>query len=349
MKSKTRTGSWRCSSIPTGTNHLKPRRNSKKSPRPTQSYPTTKKDSNMTRWDTQASTNATQEKIFSGAPTSTPSSATWASATSSEPSSEEDSAAAFSRGQDLGIDIEISLEEAAKGTEKEIEIPRTEKCDVCGGSGAAPGTKVRTCTRCGGAGKVQTRRSAGFATFVQVTPCPTCRGKGKLIETPCPNCRGSGVTRKRRKITIGIPVGIDDGYQLRLRGEGEMVPNGGEPGDLYVMVHFRPNELFVREGDDLLHVLIISYPMAALGGEVMIPTLDGEEKVKIHSGTQVGDTIRLRGKGMPRFRSYGKGDLLVRVGIEVPKKLTSKQRALLGQLSEEMGEGGKPKSHRFHL
>jgi molecular chaperone DnaJ len=256
---------------------------------------------------------------------------------------------AINRGQDIGIDIEISLEEAARGTQKEIEIPRTEKCDVCGGSGAAPGTQARTCPRCGGAGKVQTRRSAGFATFVQVTPCPTCRGKGKLIDTPCPNCRGSGVVRKRRKITVGIPVGIDDGYQLRLRGEGEVAPNGGEPGDLYVMVHVRPNDMFVREGDDLLHVLIISYPLAALGGDVFVPTLDGQAKLKIRAGTQAGETIRLRGKGMPRFRGYGKGDLLVRIGIEVPQKLTSKQRALLEQLSEELGEGGKPKSHRFRF
>jgi molecular chaperone DnaJ len=251
------------------------------------------------------------------------------------------------RGQDLAYDIEISLKEAAKGTEKEIQIPRTERCDICGGSGASPGTQARKCTRCNGAGKVQNMRKTGFATFVQVTPCPTCKGKGRIIDSPCNNCRGSGLVKKRRKITVTIPVGIDEGYQLRLRGEGEMAANGGEPGDLYVIVHVRPNEMFVREGDDLLHVLIISYPLAALGGEVAVPTLDGETKVKIRSGTQAGETIRLRGKGMPRFRGYGKGDLLVRVGIEVPEKLTSKQRALMEQLAEELGESGRPKSHRF--
>ncbi len=255
----------------------------------------------------------------------------------------------INRGQDLEYGLEISLEEAARGTEKEIEVPRTEKCDVCGGSGAAPGTQARTCPRCGGAGKVQTMRKAGFATFVQVTPCPTCRGRGKLIETPCSNCRGTGLVRKRRRISVKIPMGIDEGYQLRLRGEGEMVGNGGEPGDLYVSVHVRPSELFVREDDDLLHVLIISYPFAALGGEATVPTLEGPTTIKIHPGTQPGETIRLRGKGMPHFRGYGKGDLLIRVSIGVPEKLTSQQRALLEQLANEMGEAGKPRSHRFRL
>jgi molecular chaperone DnaJ len=254
-----------------------------------------------------------------------------------------------SRGQDLGYDLEITLEEAARGTEKEIQVPRTEKCDVCGGSGASPGTKPKTCPRCRGAGKIQNMRKSSFATFVQVTPCPTCRGRGKIIDSPCKTCHGTGLLRKRRTITVKIPMGIDEGYQLRLRGEGEMAPNGSEPGDLYVIVHVRPHEFFVREGDDLLHVLIISYPQAALGGEVTVPTLEGQATVKIHSGTQPGETIRLRGKGMPRFRGYGKGDLLVRVGISVPEKLTSKQRALLEEMSEEMGEAGKPKSHRFHL
>jgi molecular chaperone DnaJ len=253
----------------------------------------------------------------------------------------------INRGQDLVYDLEIALEEAAKGTEKEIEVPRTEKCEVCGGSGASPGTSPRTCPKCNGAGKVQHMRKSSFAMYVQVTPCSTCRGKGKIIDSPCNNCHGTGLVKKRRKISVKIPVGIDEGYQLRLRGEGEMAPNGGEAGDLYVLVHIAQHELFMREGDDLWHVLIIGYPQAALGAEVSVPTLDGSTTVKIRPGTQAGETIRLKGKGMPRFRGYGKGALLVRVGISVPEKLTPKQRELLEQLAEEFNQDVKSKKSRF--
>jgi molecular chaperone DnaJ len=251
------------------------------------------------------------------------------------------------RGQDLGYELEITLEEAAKGTEKEIVVPRTEKCEVCDGSGASPGTLPKTCLKCNGAGQVRSTRSNGFLTYVQVTPCSECRGRGKIIESPCNKCHGTGLTKKRRKINVKIPEGIDEGYQLRLRGEGEMAPNGGEPGDLYVLVHIARHELFMREGDDLWHVLIIGYPQAALGAEVSVPTLDGSATVKIKPGTQAGETIRLKGNGMPRFRGYGKGDLLVRVGISVPEKLTAKQRALLEQLAEEFDQNVKHKKSRF--
>ncbi len=253
------------------------------------------------------------------------------------------------RGQDLGYELEITLEEAATGTEKEIVVPRTEKCEVCNGSGAAPGTSPKTCHKCNGAGQVRNTRSNGFLTYVQVTPCPECRGKGKLIESPCEKCNGTGLTKKRRKIKVKIPAGIDEGYQLRLRGEGEMAPNGGQPGDLYVLVHIAQHESFIREGDDLWHVLIIGYPQAALGAEVSVPTLDGPAKVKIKPGTQAGETIRLKGKGMPRFRGYGKGDLLVRVGISVPEKLNAKQRSLLEQLAEEFNQDVRHKKSRFGL
>jgi molecular chaperone DnaJ len=252
-------------------------------------------------------------------------------------------------GQDLAYDLEITLEDAAKGTEKEIEIPRTERCDVCGGSGASPGTTVKVCPRCGGSGQVQNMRKSSFATYVQVTACPTCKGKGKLIETPCSNCHGSGLARKRRKISVRIPMGIDEGYQLRLRGEGEMAPNGGEAGDLYVVVHVKPHPQFMREGDDIWHVAIITYPQAALGAEITVPTLDGPTTVKIHPGTQAGEVITLRGKGMPRFRAYGKGDLFVRLGISVPQKLTAQQRALIEQLAKEFNTDVQTKNHKFHF
>ena len=254
-----------------------------------------------------------------------------------------------SRGQDIEYYVEITFEEAVRGIEKEIEVPRTEKCDVCQGSGASPGTSPRTCPRCNGAGKVQNMRKSSFAMYVQVTACPTCGGKGVLIDSLCKNCRGSGLVKKRRRISVRIPAGIDEGYQLRLRGEGEMPSGGGEPGDLYVAVHVKPHELFLREGDDLLHVLIISYPQAALGGEVAIPTFEGPTTLKIRAGTQAGETIRLKGKGMPHFRGYGRGDLLVRIGISVPEKLTPQQKVLLEQLSRELGENAQPRSHRFRL
>ncbi len=252
------------------------------------------------------------------------------------------------RGQDLAVNIEISLEEAARGTQKEIEIPRTERCEVCGGSGAAPGTSARVCPRCGGAGKIQNMRKAGFATYVQVSACPTCKGKGKIVDSPCTNCRGSGVVRQRRKITVKIPMGIDEGYQLRLRGEGDFAPNG-ESGDLYVVVHVRQDLNFIREGDDLWHVAVITYPQAALGAEITVPTLDGPTTLRIPAGTQVGSTLTLRGKGMPRFRGYGKGDLHVRVAVSVPEKLTSQQRALLEQLAEEFGSEVPHRNRKFRF
>jgi len=250
-------------------------------------------------------------------------------------------------GQDLAYNLEITLEEAAKGAEKEIEIPRTERCDVCGGSGAAPGTSAKVCPRCGGSGQVQNMRKSGFAMYVQVTACPTCKGKGRLIETPCSYCHGSGRVRKRRKISVKIPMGIDEGNQLRLRGEGEMGANDAEPGDLYVVVHVKPNPQFIREGDDLWHVAMITYPQAALGAEITVPTLEGPTTIKIHPGTQVGEVITLKGRGMPRFRAYGKGDIIVRIGISVPEKLTFQQRTLLEQLAKEFDTD--VKSHKFHF
>jgi molecular chaperone DnaJ len=254
-----------------------------------------------------------------------------------------------SRGQDLLYELKITLEEAARGTEKEIEVPRTEKCDVCGGSGAAPGTQARMCPRCGGEGKVQHTRRSAFGMFVQVTPCPECRGRGRLIDSPCRICRGSGLVRKRRKITVKVPVGIDEGYQLRLRGEGEMVSSGGEAGDLYVLVHIVSHEFFVRDGDDLHYVLMVSYPQAALGAEVQVPTLEGSAVVRIRAGTQFGEVVRLKGRGMPRFRGYGKGDLLVRMGIAVPERITSRQRELLEQLRKEFGEETQAKGRKFRF
>ncbi len=251
------------------------------------------------------------------------------------------------RGQDLAYDMEITLEEAAKGAEKEFEIPRTEQCEVCQGSGAQPGTQVKTCPRCNGSGRIQNLHKVGFATYMQVTACPTCKGKGRIIETPCSNCRGAGLVRKRRKISVKIPPGIGDGDQRRLRGEGEAAPNDGEPGDLYVIVHIKQHPQFIREGDDLWHIAMVTFPQAALGAEITVPTLDGPATFKIHAGTQVGEVVTLRGKGMPRLRGYGKGDLLVRIGIAVPEKLTANQKALIEQLSNEFSPDAQSKNRKF--
>jgi molecular chaperone DnaJ len=253
------------------------------------------------------------------------------------------------RGQDLAYDLEITLEEAAKGVEKEIHIPRTEKCETCNGSGAQPGTNPKICPRCNGAGRVQNMHKSGFGTFVQVTACPQCRGRGKIIETPCSTCNGSGLVRKRRKISVNIPMGIDDGYQLRLRGEGEMASSNGTPGDLYVMVHILPNQLFVREGDDLYRVEMITFPQAALGTEIQVPTIDGPTTLRIHPGTQANEVFRIKGRGMPRLRGYGRGDLLIRIGVVVPEKLTSQQKLLIEQLAKEFGSDVSTKNRKFRF
>ncbi len=254
-----------------------------------------------------------------------------------------------SRGQDLLYELSITLEEAAKGAEKEIEVPRNEKCDFCGGSGAAPGTQPRMCSRCNGQGQVQNMRRSPFGMFVQVSPCPECNGKGKVIEAFCKSCRGSGIVKKRRKITIKIPPGIDEGYQLRLRGEGETAPNKGEAGDLYVLVHIMPHDLFMRDGDDLYYLLMLSYPQAVLGTTVQVPTLEGSTELKIKSGTQANEVIRIKGKGMPRFRGYGRGDLVVRIGIDVPQKVTKEQRILLEQLAREFDQNTQSRAHKFRI
>jgi molecular chaperone DnaJ len=250
------------------------------------------------------------------------------------------------RGRDLAYELEITLEEAASGMEKDVEIERTEKCDVCRGSGAAPNTSPKQCSRCNGAGKVQSTTRDPFGIFVRIIPCPACGGRGRIIGTPCPKCRGSGLTERERRITVKIPQGIDEGYQLRLSGEGDIAPEAESPGDLYVLIHVAPHQYFKRDEDDLFYNLTIGFAQATLGTEVSIPTLEGNTNIRIQPGTQPGEIIRLRGKGMPRFRGYGRGDMLVKIDISIPKKLTSQQRTLLEQLAKEFDEDVKPKSHR---
>ncbi len=239
------------------------------------------------------------------------------------------------KGRDMVHDLEISLEEAAEGIEKRIQVRRVEKCETCNGTGASPGTSPRSCPKCNGLGQIQDVTRNRFSMFIRVVPCPKCKGKREIVDSPCRKCRGIGLEERKRRITVKIPVGIDNGYQLRLKGQGENPPEEGIPGDLYVNIHVSPHKYFERVGDNLLYNLEIGFPQAALGTSITVPTLDGETEVKIHRGTRPGDVIKLKGKGMPRLRRHGQGDLMVRVNVSVPKKLTKKQKMLLEELAKE--------------
>jgi molecular chaperone DnaJ len=240
------------------------------------------------------------------------------------------------RGSDLAVNIELTLEEAAKGVSRDIQIPRAETCNVCKGSGADPGSSIKQCAKCHGAGQVQVARSVGFARFVTVQTCNECRGQGSVIERVCRQCEGSGRVRNSARITLKIPQGVDTGYRLRLRGEGEAGEKGSRRGDLYALINVKPHPHFTREGDDLIYNLSVSYPKAVLGGEVKIPTLYGEEKLRIPQGSTPGQIITIKGKGMPRFQSYGKGDQLIQINIKVPTRLTEKQKRLMAELDREL-------------
>jgi molecular chaperone DnaJ len=234
------------------------------------------------------------------------------------------------RGADLRYNLEISLEQAARGTETKIRIPAMEECETCKGSGAKPGTHPKTCSTCNGSGSV--RISQGFFSIQQT--CPTCHGTGKQIADPCASCRGAGRVKKHKTLQVKIPAGIDEGDRIRLAGEGEAGVNGGPPGDLYVVIHLKEHSVFQRDGDDLHCEMPISFTDAALGGEIDIPTLDGHAKIKIPPETQTGQTFRLRGKGIKGVRSSYPGDLLCQVAVETPIKLTERQRELLRELEE---------------
>ncbi|HLN46076.1 MAG TPA: molecular chaperone DnaJ [Candidatus Sulfotelmatobacter sp.] len=242
------------------------------------------------------------------------------------------------RGRDLQTEVDVTLEEAARGVEKEIEVPRIERCGVCGGSGAAPGTSVQTCPKCKGSGKLRITNRSGSRTFVQIVPCSVCKGRGQIIGSPCRNCRGKGRVRRVRKITVKIPVGVNEGYQLRLKGQGEAPLEEGTSGDLYILIHMVPHRYFSRDGDNLLYNLNISIPQAALGAEVTIPAIEGKANLRIHSGTQPGQILRVKGRGMPMIGGYGRGDLRVRVNVVVPERLTQRQRALFEELGKELDQ-----------
>jgi molecular chaperone DnaJ len=236
------------------------------------------------------------------------------------------------RGADLRYDLEISFEESFTGTETSIQIPREETCETCKGSGAAAGSSPETCDRCKGSG--QLRFQQGFLTVAR--PCSNCRGTGKTISKPCQACRGAGRVGRERKITAKIPAGIATGQRLRMYGEGEHGSAGGPPGDLYVVVHVQDHAIFHREEDDLYCDLAVSFPTMALGGTVQVPTMTGDEEVKVPAGTQPGARFKLRGKGMPNVGGRGHGDLFAIARVPVPKKLTKEQKHLLEELARTL-------------
>ena len=229
------------------------------------------------------------------------------------------------RGADLRYNLDITLEEAARGCEKQIRIPSHEDCEVCHGTGAKPGTQPKTCSTCGGHGQV--RMSQGFFSIQQT--CPTCHGTGKQITDPCTSCHGAGQKKTNKTLNVKIPAGVDEGDRIRLSGEGEPGQNGGPSGDLYVVTHIKQHAVFQRDGMDLHCEMPISFATAALGGEIEIPTLDGMAKVKIAAETQSGRVYRLRGKGVKAVRGTDYGDLHCHVVVETPVKLTERQKELL--------------------
>lgn len=246
-------------------------------------------------------------------------------------------------GADLRYDMEISLEEAAKGVEKEIQYRRRVSCKACGGSGAAAGSGRTTCHTCGGAGQVVS--SKGFFSVRQV--CPRCHGAGSIIDNPCNSCNGEGRATENSTLKVKIPAGVHTGSKLRSSGSGEAGPQGGPNGDLYVVLHVKEHEIFERHDDDLFCIIPIKFTLAALGGTIEVPTLQGRASLKIPMGTQSGTVFRLRGKGMPNLRGSTPGDQLVRVEIEVPKKLTGHQRDCLEAFAEACGDSDNPVSDSF--
>jgi molecular chaperone DnaJ len=229
------------------------------------------------------------------------------------------------RGDDLRYDLEVSLLEASTGIETRLQIPRHETCAECRGSGMEPGSRRESCPTCKGRG--QLRYQQGFLTVART--CSQCGGEGQITKNPCKACQGAGRTAQERTLKVRIPAGAEDGTQLRLTGEGEAGPRGGQPGDLYVVIHVREHEFFVRHGLDIVSALPLTFPQAALGATVDVPVLDGTAKLDVPGGTQTGAILRLRGKGMPAIHGRGRGDACYQVVVEVPAKLTARQRELL--------------------
>ena len=242
------------------------------------------------------------------------------------------------RGADQHISLRLTFREAVLGTERDIEVERLEPCERCGGTGAEPGTSPMRCPTCGGRGEVRRVQQTILGSFVNVSTCPTCGGHGEVVTVRCSHCGGEGQAKRRRIVRVRIPAGVDTGTRIRLSGEGDVGTNGGPPGNLYVTIEVEPDPQFRRQGDDIIYELPINIAQAALGAEVAVPTLEGEEVIRIQPGTQSGEVIRLRNRGVPRLQRSGRGDQLIVVRVLTPTNLTPRQRQLLEELGETLGE-----------
>lgn len=251
------------------------------------------------------------------------------------------------KGRDLQKAVTITFEEAAFGVKKDIEITKYVKCSTCNGEGAKPGTEKKTCPTCGGSGQVSQVQRTAFGTFQNVSTCSHCNGTGKVIEEPCVDCKGTGKVRKTIKLSIDIPAGVDNESVIPIRGQGEPGVNGGPMGDLYLVISVKPHKMFQRQGDDLYIEMPITFDQAALGAELVVPTLEGKVSYKIPAGTQPGTVFRLKEKGIKKVRREAKGDLYVKVNLEVPTKLNGKQRKAITEMGKVVTEDCYHKKGKF--
>jgi molecular chaperone DnaJ len=247
------------------------------------------------------------------------------------------------RGRDFQLEVVLTFEEAVFGVEKEIEFSRDETCSTCGGSGAEPGTTPTKCSTCQGQGEVRQVRQTFLGSMVQTAVCPACQGRGEVLVYPCKTCHGGGLENKKVKKKVQIPAGVDYGTQVKLAGEGGPGTFGGPSGSLFLVLNVQPHKYFKRRENDILLNLDINVAQAALGADIKVPTIDGDEKLKIPAGTQPGKVFHMRGKGVPHLRRSGRGDQLVIVNIEIPSKLTKEQRELFEKLAESLGTNVSPK------
>ncbi len=251
------------------------------------------------------------------------------------------------RGSDASATVILSFEEAAKGCKKRVSVQRINTCPDCNGSGAKQGTSPKSCPECGGTGQVTRQQRTPFGVMQTQSPCPRCQGRGKIIETPCPTCGGQGRVRRAETLGINVPAGIDDGQVLNIPGKGNAGQNGGPAGDLQIQVSVRPHPLFERDGFNIWYELPLTYAQAALGAEVDIPTLDGKQSFTVKAGTQPGDVLRVKGKGIPYLNGRGTGDLLLKISVEIPRNLSSEQQKLLRSFEESLGEKNYQKRTSF--